>query len=74
MNQSHPPEILSRSLFMYKANLPKYIQDMFNNAHTHIEGKRSRQSTIINELFEKKGNSWVMNLEKPLFKDECSLT
>ncbi len=53
-------------------SLPKYLMDMFQNAHKHPSGKRARETEIINQAFDKKGGRWIMNLDKPYFQKESA--
>ena len=64
-------QVLKRKLFQLKDQdeLPPHIVDMFDNAHKHADGERMRKSEIINNMFDKKGKKWVVNMNKPLFQE-----
>ena len=42
---------------------------MFNEAPRHIDGKKARESKIINNFFDKKGGKLVVNTSKPIFTE-----
>ena len=43
---------------------------MFDNAAQAPEGKRARQTKVMNALFDKdQAGNWVLNVNKPLFKE-----
>ena len=67
-----PRDQVKRSKFWaVKADLPKHIQDLFDNAHLAPEGKRATQTKVIENLFDKdaQGKHWVLNTNKPMFTE-----
>ena len=49
--------------------MPHYIRTMFADACKHPDGKRQRETDIINQLFTKKGKRLEMDQSKPLFEE-----
>jgi len=49
--------------------LPKYLRDMFSDAKNHPNGKRRRETEIMNSAFDMKADGTLtLNLEKPMFQ------
>ena len=49
--------------------MPEYIRTMFADACKHPDGKRQRETDIINQLFTKKGKKLEMNEAKSRFEE-----
>lgn len=66
-------QVLKRKFFALKASgdVPKHVVELFDNPGGSGYD-RSKQSEIINNAFEKVGKKWVVNWDKPLFKEAKS--
>ncbi len=54
--------------------MPAAIKKMFDTADTHPDGKRKRETDIINSVFAKKGKGWVIDPTKPIFQEAAKQT
>ncbi len=57
--------VLKRKFFEIKDDLPKHVQDLFDNPPTD---RQRTQTEVINNTFEKSKGKWVVNVDKPFFK------
>ncbi|CAK0869294.1 unnamed protein product [Prorocentrum cordatum] len=53
--------------------LPRDIQEIWRDAHRHPDGKRSRETAIVNNMFKTVNNKLVLNTDSPFFERELKV-
>ena len=48
---------------------PDFIKHMWETAPKHPDGVRKRRRDILHNMYERVGNGWIVNTNKPFFEE-----